>query len=386
MKLLEHEGKALLQAYGIKIPVGALWPEVPEVTGGLVAKAQVLAGGRGKAGGIRFAEDRDELERTVEDLMSLTIKAEPVHAVYLEQRLEAGSEVYLAAMVDRDQGCTRIIASSEGGVDIESVGAEQILSQRIDPFAGLREYQVRNITRLLGVTGDQEELLATTVRSLVDLLVQEDAELVEVNPLMLGSDGSVIAADAKVVLDDDAMFRHPRRPEPVAWTTDSAFMQRCRELGAIGVDNRSAISGTSEGGVAILSNGAGSTMATYDEVFLEGLPVAGAIELHGALARGVEHTANVFSTFFELGADTYLVSAFYQLRSCDDLAEALVIALQRPGAPDPSRVVTRMRGVSEERAHGVVRDVGCFATSSLGEAAARVIELTRGAAGMESEA
>jgi succinyl-CoA synthetase beta subunit len=379
MKLLEHEGKSLLQAYGIRIPVGALWPAVPEVTGGLVAKAQVLVGGRGKAGGIRFAEDRDELGRTVEDLMALTIKGEPVHAVYLEQRLAAASEVYLAAVVDRDQGCIRIIASPEGGVDIESVGADRILSQRIDPFAGLREYQVRNITRLLGVTGEQADVLAATVRSLVDVLIREDAELVEVNPLMIGDDGSVIAADAKVVLDDDAMFRHPRRPAPVAWTTDSSFMQHCRELGAIGVDNRPAIADAPGGSVAILSNGAGSTMATYDEVFLEGLPVAGAIELHGALARGVEHTANVFSALFELEADVYLISAFYQLRSCDDLAQALVTALSRPGAPDPGRVVTRMRGVSEERAHGMVRDVGCFATSSLGEAAARVIELSRGA-------
>jgi hypothetical protein len=142
-------------------------------------------------------------------------------------------------------------------------------------------------------------------------------------------DGRLIAADAKVVLDDDAVHRHPGRSVPIAWKTDSSFMQRCRELGVMGVDNRTALRGGKN--VSLLGNGAGLTMATYDQVALSGVGVAGAIELHGALAKGVAHTAEVIRALFMLEADVVFINAFYQLRS--RRAGALLKALESPGAP-----------------------------------------------------
>jgi succinyl-CoA synthetase beta subunit len=175
------------------------------------------------------------------------------------------------------------------------------------------------------------------------------------------------------------MFRHPDRPVPVAWTSDSHFMQRCRELDVIGVDNRNRVPTPTRPSVALLGNGAGLTMATYDQIALSGVGVAGAIELHGALARGVAHTAEVISALFLLEADVYFINAFYQLRSTDALAQALLQALDRPGAPPRERVVSRMRGVKQETSQKLLHDAGCFYTTSLAEATDRVLALVRSA-------
>jgi succinyl-CoA synthetase beta subunit len=162
-------------------------------------------------------------------------------------------------------------------------------------------------------------------------------------------------------------------------------MQRCRELGVIGVDNRSRTPPPVRPAVALLGNGAGLTMATYDQVALSGASVAGAIELHGALARGVAHTAEVIGTLFMLQAEVVFINAFYQLRSTDALAQALVQALEMPGAPSRDRVVVRMRGVKQETSQKILEDAGCFYTPSLGDATDRVLALA-GAAAQSREA
>jgi succinyl-CoA synthetase beta subunit len=378
MKLLEHEGKSLFAKRGLPVPRGAVWPGLPPSPSGWVVKAQTLAGGRGKLGGVRLAATRAEVERAAAALAGARLGAEPVHAVYVEERLDIARELYLAAFVDRDRGRTAMIASASGGVDIEAVPAAAIARVEIDPLVGLAGYQLRALRRALGLTREQEAAFDAVGRALHDLLVGEDAELAEINPLVVTGDGALVAADAKVVLDDDAVDRHPGRAASVAWTSDGAFMRRCRELGAIGVDNRAA---AGEGpSVALLGNGAGLTMATYDLIALEGVAVAGAIELHGALARGADHTAEVIGALFMLDADVYFINAFYQLRSTDALAEALAKALVRPGAPDRSRLVVRLRGVAQEASRRIVEEAGCFYTPSLRDAAAKALELARGKA------
>jgi len=368
MKLLEYEGKALLARHGIPVAAGALWPQVPESGSGWMVKAQVLAGGRGKRGGILAAQSRQDLERHAGKLSGARLGDEPVHAVYIEQKLEIRQEYYLAALVNRDLGRVTVVASAAGGVDIEQVPPAQVFSVDVDPLIGLAEFQVQGLKRALGLQGDFEDV----VRGVVETLV---AELVEVNPLVLTGDGRLIAADAKVVLDDDAVHRHPARSTPIAWSTDSKFMQRCRELGVIGVDNRSALPAGKN--VSLLGNGAGLTMATYDQIALSGVGVAGAIELHGALAKGVAHTAEVMRALFMLEADVVFINAFYQLRSTDALAQALLQALDSPGAPDRKRVVTRMRGVKQETSQRMLEAAGLFYTPSLSAATARVLALAK---------
>jgi len=375
MKLLEYEGKALLAKHGVALPPGALWPAFPDSASGWVVKAQVLAGGRGKRGGIRVAADRGRLATEAAALHGGMLGDETIHAVYVEQRLEIAREYYLAALVDRDRGQVAVIASAEGGVDIEQVARERIFRIDVDPLIGIAAFQVQQLRRSLGLEGEIARRFEALVGSVVETLVAEDAELVEINPVIETADGRLIAGDAKVLLDDDAVARHPARSGPIAWSSDSAFMQRCRELDVIGVDNRHRVPAPRRPTVAILGNGAGLTMATYDQVTLSGVDVAGAIELHGALARGVEHTADVFEAFFLLAADVLFVNAFYQLRSTDALANALVMALGRAGAPERGRVVCRMRGVNQQASRAILEQAGVFFSPSLREATEKVLAL-----------
>ena len=375
MKLLEYEGKALLARHGVPVAPGALWPQVPASDTGWMIKAQVLAGGRGKRGGIVGADSREVLDRLAATMHDARLGDEPVHAVYIEQKLRIAREYYLAALVDRDRGRLAVIASPAGGVDIEQVPGSQIARVEVDPLIGLAEFQVQHLRRALELQGETGTQFADIVRKTVATLIAEDAELVEINPLILTVEGRLLAADAKVVLDDDAVFRHPDRPGPVAWSTDSAFMQRCRELGVIGVDSRVCVPAPTRPSVALLGNGAGLTMATYDQIALAGVGVAGAIELHGALARGVAHTAEVISALFLLEADVVFINAFYQLRSTDALAQALLLALGAPGAPSRDRVVVRMRGVNQDTSKKLLEEGGCFYTPSLSEATSRVLSL-----------
>jgi len=377
MKLLEYEGKALLARHGVPVAAGALWPQVPESGSGWMVKAQVLAGSRGKHGGILVANSRQDVERCAGKLRGTRLGDEPVHAVYVEQKLEIEQEYYLAALVNRDLGRVTVMASPAGGVEIEQVPESQIFSVDIDPLIGLADFQVQSLKRSLGFRDTTATLFEDVVRKIVETLIGEDAELVEVNPLVRTGEGRLIAADAKVVLDDDAVFRHPARSVPIAWSTDSSFMQRCRELGVIGVDNRSRVPPPTRPTVSLLGNGAGLTMATYDQVALSGVSVAGAIELHGALAKGVAHTAEVMRALFMLEADVVFINAFYQLRSTDALAQALLQALDSPGAPGRERVVVRMRGVKQEASQQMLEAAGCFYTPSLSAATGRVLALAR---------
>jgi succinyl-CoA synthetase beta subunit len=300
---------------------------------------------------------------------------EPVRAVYIESRLSIGHEYYLAAIVNRDQGQLSVMASASGGMEIELVPKSLIATIDLDPLAGLMEFQVQHLRRALGLKDWLVAKFGDIVRNTVATLVQEDAELVEINPLVWTVEGQFVAADAKIVLDDDAMFRHPDRPEPLAWSADSRFMQRCRELGVIGVDSRTSGSPPKRPSVALLGNGAGLTMATYDQIALSGVGVAGAIELHGALARGVYHTAEVIRTLFLLEADVIFINAFYQLRSTHALAQALLQSLDSPSAPSRDRMVVRMRGVQQETSQKMLEEGGCFYTPSLKEATARVLTI-----------
>lgn len=377
MKLLEHEGKELLTRHGVPVPRGALWPSIPDARAGWMVKAQVLAGGRGKRGGIVPVEARAELDHAAAKVRELRFGAEAVQAVLIEERLDIARELYLAVFVDRDRGRAAMIASVAGGVDIESVPADKIARIEIDPLIGLAGFQIRGLVRALALAPAEATQFETVVRALYAAFVAEDCELAEINPLVVTREGKLIAADAKFLLDDDAVGRHEVRGTPAAWTADGEFMRRCRELDAIGVDNRFRDPPARKPDVAVLGNGAGLTMATYDLIQLAGVDVAGAIELHGALARGVDHTSDVIDALFMLGADVYFINAFYQLRSTDALAQALVKSLSKPGAPARERIVVRLRGVQQEGSRKIVEDAGCFYSASLREASDRALAIAR---------
>lgn len=383
MKLLEYEGKALLRANGIPIPPGALWPALPDGASplGWVVKAQVFQGHRGQRGGIQVARDRAEIGSLAAKLAAMEIGGEPVRSVYVEERIGKERELYLAAFVDRDRGSVRIIASADGGMEIENAPADRIVSVEVDALVGLRSYQTGLLALKPGVPDAAAAAFRDIARRLYAALVAEDAELIEINPLILTGQGTFVAADAKVVLDDDAMSRHNARPQPSEWQSDGPFMQRMRELGAIGIDMRPHLAPAQRsrrGSIAVLCNGAGVTMATFDLVTHLGGLVCGAVELHGALAAGMAHTASVVEGLRLLSPDVVMINGFYQLRPCDTFAEAIVDAVRRPPAwIDPAHVVVRMRGLKSREAMEILERAGCRASTSLAEACAIAVDVSR---------
>lgn len=370
----------MLASRGIAVPRGILWPSAAPDTSpdGWLVKAQVLQGRRGVRGGVVRADDLAAANEAAFRISQMKFDGELPRAVFLEEWVSVTRELYLAVFVSRDSGCISVLASARGGIEIELVPSDQVHRINIDPLVGIQSYQTRRIAMKLGLFGSEiGRHFQTLVRTLYELLLAEDAELIEINPIGVTDQGQLVALDAKVVLDDDAMVRHPMRTKPNEWQSDGAFMQRTRDLGAIGID----LTGGSppepgNGAIAVLGNGAGLTMATFDLVRDRGGRVCAVIEMHGALAKGIPHTADLIETFSVMNPDVVLLNAFYQLRSCDDFAAAVVTAVSRtPAWIDPAHVVVRVRGVNDDRAIGLLQGAGCHATRSLTEAIALTVAL-----------
>ena len=366
IKLLEHEGKAILAASGIAIPDGALYRNLPlHLEGRLVVKAQLPAGGRGKSGGIRFADNRAEALRAAAELAATTLNGQLVEDVYIERHLDIAHEYYLAALVDRDLGLTTLLVCNDGGVDIETVPPERILRQAVDPLIGLQPFMVSRLLRALHLDGEQATAFGQIIERLHAALIAQDAELIEINPLVLTTDGRLVAADAKVLLDEDAAFRHPGRRAAPAGTT---FEQRSRELGVIGVETGAPR------GIAAIMNGAGLTMATLDEVVALGGTMSGVVELHGATAHGPDRIADVIALVLqELDPAVIMVNVHFQFRSLETIAQGIVRALQRLPELTRDRLILRLRGEKESEARAALAACGCEMLSDFGDACAQAV-------------
>jgi len=368
--LLEHEGKAILASCGIAVPDGGLYRDLPKTLDGeLVVKAQVFAGGRGKAGGIRSASGRAEALRVAEEIAARPLAGVRVEDVYIEHRLAIDREFYLSALVDRDLGMPVLVASADGGMDIEAVPRGRLVRQSVDPLLGLEPFMVERLVRGLGLSGDQAKAFARLVEQVYRGLIAHDAELIEINPLVLTKDGTFVAADAKVVLDEDAAFRHPgRRAQPEG----TAFERASRALEVIGVEIAPS------GGVAAIMNGAGLTMATLDEIIaLEG-QVSGVVELHGATMHGAERIADVLACVLEhLKPEVIMVNIHFQFRSLETIAEGILKAMDRLPHLTPDRLVLRLRGEKEAEARAMLAGHGLTIIRDFGPACIEAVRLTR---------
>lgn len=370
MRLMEYQGKELLARHGIPIPAGALWPTMPgDADGPLVAKAQVLSGSRGKRGGIRIAE-RERVADVVAALLETPLGTEKVEAVYLEERLAIQREFYLAALVDRDRGTPALLASADGGIEIESVASERIIYQPVDPLLGLRPFMITSLLSRLGLADHLEKAVGAVIERLYRTLIAEDATLIEINPLVVTASGALFAADAKVILDDDALYRHTDTPWGVTYQDGTAFERRARALEVIGVEF--------DGEIAAIMSGAGVTMATLDQIEARGGSVRALIELHGALRNGPERIAQVIDSIADLEPAVLLVNAYFQIQRTDDLAAGVALGLDRlPPSRKQFRTVVRLRGVGQERAHEILANHDCFLTIDLDEACRHAVALAQ---------
>lgn len=377
MDLLEHQGKSLFRRYGIPVPDGVLWPTRPGWTGPSVVKAQIRGGRRGKAGGIRFAATVDDAAGAAEALAGGgPLAGHPVEAVYVEARLDIAREAYLAIALDRDQRCLVLLASPEGGVDVEAAQADTMLRLPLDPLLGLRDFHVAAAVRAIGADDTvQGEIAGGIVRAAYALARAEDAELVEINPLALTPDGRVVAADSKVVLDDNATFRRAEldAEAPSAPSSGSPLEARIADTGAVGIEI------DPDGDVVAVVSGAGLMMATLDTLRDAGLRVRLVVDLGGAVLAGGEVLGRVFQAVSSSEPRVTFLNAFLHTALCDEFARMLADAQER--SPLTGRVVIRLKGRNAETGRARLGDHSFEVYENLGPA---VAALTSVAVGQEA--
>jgi succinyl-CoA synthetase beta subunit len=390
LKIHEYQAKGLLAAHGVPVPRGEMAASVQEalkIAEGLgypvVVKAQIHAGGRGKGGGVKLAKTAADCETIASAMLGMTLRTHQtgpegrmVRRLLIEQGmdLEGSREMYLAIVMDRASGCPVMMASAQGGVDIEEVAAKDpkaILKVPIPPTAGFQPYQARTLAFGLGLGKDQVARAVDLMKGLYTAFVANDASLVEINPFLQTKKGDLLALDAKINLDDNALFRHPDLLELRDLNEEAPLEVEASkfELNYIKLEG---------GSVGCMVNGAGLAMATMDIIKLAGGSPANFLDVGGG--ANAEQIRNAFRIL--LGDDdvrAVLINIFGGILRCDVLAEGVIAAVKELDVKVP--VVMRMRGNKEEEGKAMLRSSGLdFQTAdTMAEAAERVVVAAGGA-------
>ncbi|MDW7651593.1 MAG: ADP-forming succinate--CoA ligase subunit beta [Bacillota bacterium] len=368
MKLFEYMGKELFAKYGIPVPEGGVvsTPDeaaaLTEKIGSVVVKSQILSGKRGKAGGIGFFEDPAEASEFTAKLLGSELRGFTVEKVLVEKKLQIDREFYLAITVDGASKKPIILASAQGGMDIEDVPEEHMVRRTLDVTIGMQPFITRQVTERLGVTGTTAKQIAAILTNLYRMFVELDAELAEINPLVISGE-DVIAADAKVTIDDDALFRHRDLPV-VEERTDAE--KKAHELGLSYVEL--------DGNIAVMANGAGITMATLDLIQYYGGSAANFLDAGGG--AGEEQTAKALELLLAKDPKAILINIFGGITRCDDVANAFASVKKKMGIPVP--VVIRLVGTNQEKGREILSEVGIETYEFMHEAAAKAVEIAKG--------
>jgi len=381
MKLHEYEAKELFARYGVKIPPGrlALTPEevrkaAEEVGPPVVLKAQVVVAGRGKAGGIKVAKSVEEAYELSKQMFGMNIKGLTVRKLYVTKYLEVEREMYLSLIIDRATRRFLFLASPVGGMDIEEIAKatpEKIKRVYVDPFVGLRDYHVRSIVSWLGFSPGtaQWQQAASIVQAMYKMAVDYDAELVESNPLALTKEGDVVPLDARVIVDDNALFRHPElekalEEDPRDITEFEAY---AKKIGFHYVEL--------DGDIGIIGNGAGLTMATMDLVYHFGGRPANFLDIGGGASREVMREA-VKVLLNHPRVKVIFINIFGGITRADEVAYGVKEALQAAGGTT-KKIVVRMKGTNEEIGRAILAEIGVPLFESAEEAAKKAVELAK---------
>ncbi len=360
MKLHEYQAKELLASYGVPVPTSDLATShrqvhdaAGKVSGRVVVKAQIHSGGRGKAGGIVAADSPDEAEKAASVLLGATLATEqtgsrglPVHSVLVEQCVVPLREMYLGLVVDASRKRLMFIASARGGMDIEQLSAShpgEVATVVTDPLTGLVPYQARALARALNLTGPQAVQSAQIMRSLYRLFVGKDCSLVEINPLVLTEAGELVALDAKVNIDDNALFRHP---DMAALRDDSQSDPLEQEAAHAGISYVKL-----EGTIGCLVNGAGLAMATMDLVTLLGGRPANFLDVGGTADESRVRRA-IELLLDDRNVKVAWINIFGGILRCDTVARALLKVLEERRSSIP--FIVRMQGTNASEAHALL--------------------------------
>ncbi len=376
MKLHEYQSKQIFSQYGIPIPrgrVAATGSEAKgvaqELGGRVVVKAQVLVGGRGKAGGIRLAASPEEAEEAATQILKMTIKGLPVRKLLVDDAAEIQTEIYLGVTNDRAARCPVLIASGEGGVEIEQVARatpEKIIKVPIDPLLGLRDYQARLVAAAIELPREHWRDFIAIARGLFLAYQRTDASLAEINPLVITRGGGLLALDGKVVLDDNGLFRHPELAEMRDADEETPSEREARKFGLTYVKL--------DGSIGCMVNGAGLAMATMDVIKLYGGEPANFLDIGGG--AGAEKVAAALQIILkDPDVRAVLFNIFGGITRCDEVARGILAALA--DHPDRPPMVIRLVGTNEEEGRKLLSDAEMVTASSLAEAAQKVVELVK---------
>jgi succinyl-CoA synthetase beta subunit len=376
MKLLEYEAKKYFKKYGIPTPEGRMVesPEdarayVESLGKPVVIKVQLPVGGRGKAGGVKFADSPEEATNVAKQLLGMTIKGFKVEKLYVEEKVDIVNEIYLGVTIDRNRKQHVVLASSEGGMDIEEVAAktpEKIVRFYVDPVIGLKSYHANFIASKLGYRSGMMRKFASFVSRLFSLAVEMDVELTEINPLVEVKDG-FLAADARLNVDNNALFRHKELEARLLDSYQGELTEREVEARSQGLTYVEL-----DGNIGIIGNGAGLTMATLDTVMLHGGKAANFLDLGGGATPERIGKAVKFVLSDER-TKALFVNVLGGITRCDYTAEGIVAARMELGINKP--IVVRMMGTKEAEGKAILKKNGIDTLDSMEEAAEQAVKL-----------
>lgn len=366
MKLFEYMGKEIFASYGINVPRGRMAETsedaakiAKEINSAVVVKSQILAGKRGKGGGIKFADTSEEAAKVAGEILSMTVQGHKVEKVLVEEKIKIDKELYLAITIDGAAKKPVIIASAQGGMDIEEVDDEYIAKQHVDVSVGVHPYLGREICRRIGLTGAVSKEFNRLLGLLYKIFREKDAELVEINPLVISGD-TLIAADSKMTIDDDALFRQKAIP----YVEDrTSIEKKAHDLGLAFVELG--------GNIAVMANGAGMSMGSLDTLAHYGGKPANFLDAGGG--TGIEGTTKAIELLLETNPKVIFINIFGGITRCDDVANALITVKNNKEIPVP--VVIRMVGTNEEEGVKIIQENGMEAYKVMQEAAAKAVEI-----------
>lgn len=373
MKLFEFQAKELFSTVGIPVERHVLCDSISSLVAAYkersnpqaVIKAQVKTGGRGKAGGIRSVKSLEEVESFGKSIFSLSIKGFPVKSVLLSDLVSIQQEIYLSLTIDRSKKSVLLIASSSGGVDIEDLAKNNpaaIVKQLIDILVGVPDFLARNIAAQLTDGPQQAKQISAIIQSLYSLLMETDASLLEINPLVVTTTGEVIALDGKVVLDDNALYRHPQYAKYRLEETLTGLEQEARDRKLSYVQL--------EGDIGCMVNGAGLAMTTMDLIKLYGGLPANFLDIGGSSSpEKVIDAMRILLSDKKIKA--ILINIFGGITRCDDVAKGLIEALSVVKTELP--IVIRLTGTNEKEAVELLTNAGMTVFQSMNEATQEVV-------------
>jgi succinyl-CoA synthetase beta subunit len=384
MNIHEYQAKQLLSEYDIPVPIGEVaWNveealQVPANIGGrrFVVKAQVHAGGRGKSGGVKIVSSKEELEEVAQKLLGSRLvtyqtdeKGQPVNQLWIEQPSNIGRELYLGAVIDRS--CQRVVfmASTEGGVDIEKVAEEtpdKIIKTEIDPMLGVMPYQAREVAFELGLSAGQIKQFVKLMMQLGKMFVERDFFLLEINPLVVTQEGNLVCLDAKINIDDNALYRRPmiRPMRDPSQEDDRENRARDWDLNYIALD----------GNIGCMVNGAGLAMATMDVIKLNGGEPANFLDVGGGATK--ERVTEAFKIILsDDSVKGILVNIFGGIVRCDLIADGIIGAAKELNVNVP--VVVRLEGTNADIGAKKLEDseLNLISATSLSDGAEKIVKL-----------